>query len=174
MQAVNEDYKKLYGGKAKPTELEIVDDYVEKLKTIPSVECIYVRYDNAGPGGDRYIYVDTISDGNLEEVNALKKETEEKIKGMGNKGRYKYKLFLMNLDRVLKMEGTSRTNFRMGLANGYTDFLYDKHGYFVTLRNELVNKAGYFMVQNIHKFEHLGELDTDKQAHIVFQRSLKG
>ena len=172
MKPVNEDYKKLYGDKTKKTELEIVNGYVEELKGIPSVECIYVRYDNAGPAGERYIYVETISDGNLESVNELRKQTEAKLKTVPS-GKYNYRLFLMDLTRVLKMDGASRSSFLMGLSSAYTDFLYDKNGYFMELRNEAVRKVGVFQARNIHQYETLRTLDTEKQAHVVFQRSLK-
>lgn len=168
MKPINQEFKPIYGNKIGSREYSVIDGYINGLKGLENVECIYMRYDNAGPGCAPYIYITAIVDGDKERVNELKHLTEMDLEGTTT--RFKYGLIVSDLNELLNMEeGRGRTLFRMGLASLYTDFLLDRQGYFSALRDEIIRKAGVFQTATIPEFESLGDLETEKQATRIFK-----
>ena len=170
---VNEEYSPRIKKTTTSIEAGVIDDYINTLKSMSSVESIYMRCDFTLPGKITIcIYV--IADNEVEYIQRLRDVTLNKL-ALYNRQKectYNYQLIVYKLNDILNMRDSYERNvFRTDLSNFYTEFLLDRRGYFMKLRNEILEKVGPLGILN--PYDLIGGLETEKEAPITFNRKIK-
>ena len=142
--------------------------FLKGLESVKSVECVFMRYDFSKPGKNITVLT-IISDGVSKEVDYL---TQKALKALSTSGAISnYQVEILDLKYVLTMkDGMERNKFRMNLSDLYSAILFDRCGYFTKLKREIIYLNG--PLGQINEFESLGELEVEKEAPILFSRTL--
>ena len=171
MKPVNIEYKNEMPHLDNENEFNLINDYLNELKNNEQVECIYMNYDQHYSrhgykfGIDFYV----IAQGDLGKLKERNKDFEIDLFWKKNNFNYDYKFFISSLDNILYPDSDyAKIHFRIHLTNFDSRILFDRHGFFTAMYDEIMKKAG--PTKAIHFYENLGELDIEKEVSKVFHK----